>query len=415
LNNTYSKVMPLKERDYFRDRVLEERLDTILPKLMKEHGVQMWVILGREYNEDPVISTFFPAAVDSSRRLTIFVFCLDQHGDVNRFVLHSNPAFQPFYENAWNHTEETQWECLARLVQKVNPDEIAINMGNFHAAADGLTVSLFSSLSKAVDQQKHVFVSSESLSVDWLQTRSTLELMVYPHICELAREISEEALSNRVIHPGATSTCQVVEWIRQKVLDLGLLTSFYPTVDVQRQGADTDRLEDTIILPGDIIHLDFGIHYLGLATDTQQLAYVLRNGEDKAPAGLSTAFKKALRFADIVTGRMKEGISGNDLLSNSISDSRVDELNSMLYSHPLGVHCHGAGPLIGLYDKQEEIPGRGDLLIKNNTCYALEYNVRTYIPEWNQEIPVYLEEPISFIDGKVNYMAKRQKDFYLIR
>jgi hypothetical protein len=415
VNNTYSKVMPLKERDRFRDRVLDERLNTILPKLMKDHGVRMWVIIGREYNEDPVISTFFPAAVDSSRRLTIFAFCMNEAGELDRFVLHPNPAFQPFYENVWNHAEETQWECLARLIQKVNPAELAVNMGSFHAATDGLTVNLFSSLAKAVDQEKHTFVSSESLSVDWLQTRSTLELMVYPHICELAREISEEALSNRVIHPGATSTFDVVAWIRQKVLDLGLQTSFYPTVDVQRQGADTDRLENTIILPGDIIHLDFGIHYLGLATDTQQLAYVLKNGEDSVPSGLIAAFEKALRFADIVTGKMKDGISGNDLFTASINDSHEEEIDSMLYSHPLGVHCHGAGPWIGLYDKQEEIPGRGDLLIKNNTCYALEFNIRRYIPEWNQEVPIYLEEPISFIDGKASYMAKRQEDFYLIR
>ncbi|WP_044022163.1 M24 family metallopeptidase [Bacillus sp. SG-1] len=415
MERVYSKIMSVKGRDTFRDRVLEERLNTILPRVMNESGIEMWITFGREYNEDPIIHTFFPSAIDSSRRLTIFIFCSDGEGGVDRFVLHPNPAFQPFYQNVWDSGKETQWECAVRIIREKKPAEIGVNRGGLHAASDGLTVSLFNKLEKAAEGEKCSFVSAESLAVDWLQTRSTLEMAAYPHICELAREIGQEALSNKVIHPGITSTGEVVDWIRQQVLDLGLQTSFYPTVDIQRQGCVEDRLEDTIILPGDIVHLDFGIHYLGLATDTQQLAYVLKKGENEPPEGLSRAFENALRFADIVTGFIETGKSGNDVFVNSIKAAEEGNLRAMLYSHPLGTHCHGAGPYIGLYDKQEEIPGRGELLIQDNTCYALEFNVRTYIPEWNQYIPIYLEEPISFSGGKVHYMAKRQKGFYLIR
>ncbi|MGM0845224.1 MAG: M24 family metallopeptidase [Bacillota bacterium] len=415
MKRAYSKIMSLKERDDFRDRVLEERLHTILPRVMNEHGVEMWITIGREYNEDPVIHTFFPSAVDSSRRLTIFIFCKEEDGKVSRFVLNPNPAFQPFYENVNQGKNETQWECAARIIHEKAPDKIAVNMGTLHAVSDGLTVASFNELMKSAAIGKERFVSSEMLMVDWLQSRSSLELAAYPHICELAREIAEEALSNRVIHPGVTSARDVVDWIRQKVVDLGLQTSFYPTVDIQRQGAETERLEEEIIIPGDIVHLDFGIHYLGLATDTQQLAYVLKSEEDTVPDGLLSALNQALRFEDIVIGFLKEGCSGNQVFVNSMKASSEENIKAMLYSHPLGVHCHGAGPLIGLYDRQEEIPGRGDLHIKNNTCYALEFNIRMFIPEWKQDIPIYLEEPISFINGQVGYLAKRQKEFYLIR
>ncbi|WP_421378561.1 M24 family metallopeptidase [Bacillus salacetis] len=415
MEKTFSKILSLKERDAFRDRVLEERLQTILPGLMEEHGTEMWITFGREYNEDPVISTFFPSAVDSSRRLTVFIFCKNEQGEIERFVLHSNPAFQPFYKNVWEKSTETQWGCAARIIKERAPAEIAVNMGELHAASDGLTVNMLNNLKKALGEENHNFVSSEPLLVDWLQTRSELELTAYPHICELAREIGQEALSNRVIHPGITTTKEVVDWIRQKVMDLGLETSFYPTVDVQRQGAGEDRLENTAILPGDIVHLDFGIHYLGLATDTQQLAYVLKNGESTVPQSLSAAFEKALRFEDIVTSCFETGRSGNQIFSGSMKAAEGQDIEAMLYSHPLGVHCHGAGPLIGLYDKQAEIPGRGDLLLRDNTCYALEFNIRMHIPEWNQDVPIYLEEPILFHKGKVHYMAKQQKEFYLIR
>jgi hypothetical protein len=414
MDTYFSKILPLKDRDRYMDRVLHERLHTILPKVMEENNIDMWMIIGREYNEDPVISTFFPSAIDSSRRLTIFIFQRNAEGAIMRLVLHPNPAFQPFYQNVWNHREETQWECAARIIKERNPAEVAVNMGGLHAVSDGLTVSLINKLQEVTGGECR-FVSSEPLVTDWLQIRTSLELAAYPHICALAREIGEQALSNKVIHPGVTSSGEVVEWIRQTVLNLGLETSFYPTVDIQRQGADDDRLENTVILPGDVVHLDFGIHYLGLATDTQLLAYVLKDGENSVPKSLSAAFENALRFEDIVTGLFVEGKSGNQIFTGSIKAAKEENIEAMLYSHPLGVHCHGAGPMIGLYDRQAEIPGRGDLPIQNNTCYALEFNIRAFIPEWKKHVPIYLEEPISFSKGKVQYMASRQKEFFLIR
>ncbi|BCB03871.1 hypothetical protein KH172YL63_20040 [Bacillus sp. KH172YL63] len=296
----------------------------------------------------------------------------------------------------------------------MNPDTIGLNYSSTFAVCDGLSHSNYQQLDVLLSDYAHTFVSAQSLIVDWLSVRSSKELTAYPAIAELARKIAGEALSSEVIHPGITTTEDVVEWIRQRVLDKGLETSFYPTVDIQRRGAAMDRLEGEIIRWGDIIHLDFGIRYLGLATDTQQLAYVLHPGEEDAPRGLQSALETAVRFEDIVAGEMKVGRTGNEIFDEVMKTAAQEEIKAMLYSHPLGYHCHEAGALIGLYDQQGDVPIKGDLSLTADTCYAMEFNIRQYVPEWDQVVPIFLEEPVAFIQDRLHYMAKRQTEFYLI-
>ncbi|MDX8344446.1 M24 family metallopeptidase [Rossellomorea sp. YZS02] len=412
--NIIPAVLPLKKREETQNRWLFHRLNTLLPTLMEKHDVNMWIVVGREYNEDPVLKSLYPASIDSSRRLTILVFYLDSGKHLRRWVLHPNPNFEPFYERVWNPEECDQWECLRRLVDEHNPDNIALNYSSTFAVADGLSHSHFQHLSMLLDDHSHKFTSAQHVIVDWLSIRTSKELVAYPSIAELGRTIAEEALSRAVIHPGITTTEDVVDWIRQRVLDEGMETSFYPTVDLQRKGSDMDRLEGEIIRFGDIVHLDFGIRYLGLTTDTQQLAYVLYPGEVEAPEGLQSAFETALRFEDIITEEMKIGRTGNEVFYRAMKKAREEEIEAMLYSHPIGNHCHEAGALIGLYDVQGDIPIRGDLPLTANSCYAMEFNIKQYIPEWNQIIPIYLEEPVAFMQNRLEYMSKRQTSFYLI-
>ncbi|MCA1030265.1 M24 family metallopeptidase [Bacillus timonensis] len=415
--DTQKKIvtLPLVEREQLTDSWLMERLETLLPSIMIDHNFDMWIVIGREYNEDPVAESLFPSSVDSSRRLTIFVFSLNHDHTVDRLVINNNPSFEPFYTRVWKPLIETQWECLLKLIQEKNPNSIAVNTSDTFAVSDGLTHSFYKELEELLGEKfSQRITSSEPLVIDWLQLRTNKEMCYYPTIAELARQIAQTALSNAVIHPGITTTKDVVDWIRQEVLNLGITTSFYPTVDIQRQGSKEDRLDSVTIEKGDIVHLDFGIHYLGLATDTQQLAYILKEGETDVPNGLKSAMKTATHFEDIVTSLFKEGVSGNEIFTESMNKALNEQINAMLYSHPIGFTCHGIGPIIGLFDQQKEIPIRGELTVKNNTCYALEFNIRQYIPEWGHEIPIYLEEPILFSNGKVSYMAKRQKKFYLI-
>jgi hypothetical protein len=409
------KIKSLIERDKITDEWLLTRLEVLLPILMNKHNFDMWITLGREYHEDPVAITLFPSSIDSSRRLTIFVFVREKDtGKVKRLVISSNKQFERYYTCCIGKKGEGPFDLLRKLMDTYQPDQIAVNHSPHFSFCDGLTHSYYQTMTDTIGKDySSKLVSSAPLAVDWLQFRIDSELAAYKELATITRLIAKQALSDQVISPNQTTSREVVEWIRQKTFDLGLKTSFYPTVDIQRKGSSADRIEDTI-LPGDIVHLDFGIEYLGLCSDTQQLAYVLHPDENEIPEGLRNALITANKFEDIVFDSFKSGMTGNEVFEEVMERAFDCGISPMLYSHPIGYHCHAAGPLIGLFDKQEPIPVRGELQILNNTCYALEFNIRQFIPEWNKDIPIYLEESVCFKDDKLYYLTDRQTEFYVI-
>ncbi len=414
-NLVHLNIKSLAERQRITNEWLLTRLQRLLPVLMKKHKTDMWVTIGKEYHEDPLGITFFPSAIDSSRRLTIFAFIKEkQSEEIKRYVISSNKQFEPFYSCYPAQKGEDSLAVLRRIMDKYKPQNIAINTSAHYSFCDGLSHSIYEQLKSSIGKaHSSNLVTSESLAIDWLQTRISGEIETYKELTEITKEIVKQSFSNVKITPNVTSTHDIVAWINQRVLDLGLKTSFYPTVDIQRKDGSADRIEGTI-LPGDILHLDFGIQYLGLCTDTQQLAYVLKPDETEVPNELKQAMKIANSFEDIIFNTCAAGMSGNDIFQKVMKKAAEHDIPAMLYSHPIGYHCHGAGPLIGLYDKQESIPVRGDLPIEENTCYALEFNIRHFIQDWNKDIPIYLEEMVCFKDNKMQYLTRRQTEFYLI-
>lgn len=409
-------ILSLKEREAIRDEWLPNRLDHVLKEAMEHANIPFWIVVSKEYNEDPVVDSLTPSSFDTSGRLSIVV-CTLNDGKLERYFIGApHPALSKMYTFIWDREKETAWECLKRLVEEKAPSKIGINISSHIAVADGLTHSLYKTLEEEIGTEwSSKFTSAEHLVIHWFLKRSKEEMETYLFIADLTNNLAETILSNEVICPGITKTTDVVDWARQKVLDLGLKTSFYPTIDIQRKGSKIDRIFDTTIMSGDIVHLDFGIEYLGLSTDTQQLAYVLKQGEYEVPKGLEEAFNKALIMEDIVMDEMKPGRTGNEVFTASMDRSREKSLNAMLYSHPVGVHCHEAGPTIGLYDQQREIPFNGDLKVVEDSAYALEFNVKVYIPEWNHETYIYLEQPIAVYESGSDYLTPRQEKFHLIR
>jgi hypothetical protein len=411
------KLLSLRDQARVTDGWLRQRLETVLPSVMAREGFDMWIVICREYNEDPVLLTLLPATAMSARRRTMLVFSRTQSGAVERLMLsRSGGGRGGLYEGVWDPEAEDQWEALARVVRERDPKSIGLNISETFAFGDGLSHTEYRLLSDVLGEKYMSRARGvERLAVGWLEERTEAELHAYPGIVQIAHGIVKEGFSSRVVHPGVTTAEDVGWWMRQRMADMGLRAWFHSNVTVQRHGEPNVR-PDAPILPGDVLHCDMGFIYLGLATDVQQLAYVLRPGEQDVPSGLKALLAAGNRLQDIHAGEFVEGRTGNEILAATLEKAVAEGLTPCVYSHPLGFHGHGAGPTIGLYDHQEGVPGRGDYELRENTCYAMELNVKAPVPEWDgQIVTAALEEDMAFTGGKVRFLDGRQEAFHLIR
>lgn len=416
-------VLDMRTRAEVVDRLLEERFETVVPELMRREGFDMWIIAGREYNEDPVLRTMLPATWLNARRRTVLVFYdRGEEQGVERLAV-ARYAMGSAFPSAWNPEEQPdQWARLAEIVAERDPQKIALNMSEMFATADGLTATEYEGM-VAVWPEKYRsrIAGAHTLSVGWLETRTESEMELYPMIVKIARDIISEGLSEKVIQPGVTTTDDVEWWYRERIRDLNLITWFHPSVDFQRPAAterDNDfsaREEGGVIHMGDLLHIDFGITYLRLNTDTQMLAYVLKHGESDAPQDLHDAMAVGNRLQDILTDQFATGRSGNDILLSALDQAAAEGIDATIYTHPIGYHGHGAGPTIGLWDQQGGVPGRGDYPLYPMTAHSIELNAAVPVAAWGgQTVRIMLEEDAIFDGEKVTYIDPRQERILLI-
>jgi Xaa-Pro aminopeptidase len=422
LTHAYNKILPLRARTEVRNAWLRQRLDEVLPELMQRADIDLWIVAAREYNEDPVIMTLLPQPAMSARRRTILIFFRRPDGTVERLTV-DRYGYGELYVAAWNPEEEEQFDCLARLVREREPATIGLDVSAGTNFADGLTHSEYEAIVAALGETYAPRVrSAEPLALGWLERRIDPELTVYRDIVDLGHALIAEALSKYTIQPGITTTTDLVWWFRQRISDLGLQAWFQPMVDLQARGlpftpigAKGEQERRQVIQPGDLLHCDVGFCYLGLATDQQQLAYVLRPGEDDAPSGLRAGLAAANRLQEIHLAAMRPGRTGNQVLQDALDTARGEGLTPMIYTHPLGYHGHAAGPTIGLWDHQEGVPGGGDYELHEDTCYAIELNVQAPVPEWDGQTTMFaLEEDALLADGRMRWLAGRQTTLHLI-
>ncbi len=415
------EILNLKERATLIEKIQKDRLDNLLPELMSKNGIDMWIIITREYNEDPIIKTLLPPTWLNARRRTILVFSFDESTKKTESVAISRYNFGKNIKSIWDKEKNpNQMLALKDYIDKVNPKKIGLNYSENFALIDGISKSdyelFYSSISNDIKQR---IVSAENLGIQWIETRTKLEKEIYKDLVSISQNIINEAFSNKVIEPGKTTTDDVVWWMREKVLELKLKTWFHPTVDVQRNEqsdlyAFDGKSKYDIIQPGDLVHCDFGISYLTLNTDCQQIAYVLKSDEKEAPEFLTKALKDANKLQDILTSEFELDKTGNEILLNSLKIAKEKGLDPQIYTHPLGTFGHSAGTTIGMWDSQEGVPIKGDVLMKYNTVYAIELNNKSFIKDWNKEVRIMLEEAGLFEENGFKYINGRQEEIILI-
>jgi methionine aminopeptidase len=417
-------ILSMQDRAVVINRLLEDKLKTTLPGLMRREGFDMWVVMSREYNEDPIINTLLPATWLAARRRTILVMYDPGPGKEIETLAVARYDVGTTFKRAWDPEEQPdQWKRLAEIIAERQPKIIGVNLSDHWGLADGIVATDLRQFLENLPQvyQERV-VSAEKLGVAWLETRTPQEMALYPGICRLAHEIIAEGFSSAVIQPGITTTDDVVWWFREKVRDLKLTTWFHPTVSIQRQNEETfdhleafsKRPEESIIQAGDLLHVDFGITYLRLNTDTQQHAYVLKDGETDAPEFLKNALKRSNRLQDIFTANFEVGRTGNEILKQSREQAIAEDIKPSIYTHPIGYHGHGAGTTLGMWDSQQGVPHTGDYPLHLDTAYSIELNAATFIQEWDKEVRIMLEEDAYFDETGVNYIDGRQTELILI-
>jgi len=414
-------ILSLKERARVIEEIQKDRFDNLLPKLMEETGIDMWVIITREYNEDPIIKTLLPPTWLNARRRTILAFYYDKDEKNLEKVAIARYSFGKNIPSIWNKDEEPdQMKALVKFIEEKNPNKIGLNYSDHFALADGIVKTdyelLLDNMSNSLSKK---VVSAEELAVRWIETRTEKEMIIYDQLVEITHGIINEAFSTKVITPGVTTTNDVVWWMREKVKKLGLKTWFHPTIDVQRNEVSDLYAFDgeskfDIILPGDLIHCDFGISYLTLNTDCQELAYVLKPDETEAPDYLVKALDEGNRVQDIFTDLFEHKKTGNQILKEALEQGRKEGFRPQIYTHPLGTFGHSAGTTLGMWDSQGGVPFTGDFPMNYNTVYAIELNTKVFIEEWNKDIRVMLEEAGVFEEKGFRYVNGRQTELILV-
>ncbi|MDJ0497369.1 MAG: M24 family metallopeptidase [Acidimicrobiia bacterium] len=411
--------LTLRERGRIHDKLLGTRLNTVVPKIMERAGIDCWVLVAREYNEDPVVATMLPATWLNARRRTILVFTDfgRERIAIARYAV--GEAFPP----GWLAEEQPdQWRRVAEYLEEADPQRIALNLSATFALADGLAASDHAALLEALPAhlQQRIVLRHE-LALGWLETRTPEEMELYPEVCRRAHTILRRALSPEVIEAGVTTTEDVEWWLRQTVADAGYGTWFHPTVSVQRQldgpapESFVSRPAGATIDPGDLVHIDFGIVYLDLHTDQQQHGYVLEEGESDAPAGLQAGLAAANRVQDLLLAEFQTGRTGNEILAATLRHCAEEGLDAAIYTHPIGLHGHAAGPTIGLWDQQGGVAGGGDYPVHPDTAYSIELSATTPVTEWDGQVVRFMLEEEAFFDGQnIAFLDGRQTEIWLI-
>jgi len=413
-------ILDEKERAKVINEILKDRFENVLPKLMDRTEIDMWILISREYNEDPVLKTMLPAEWLNARRRTIILFYRDKAKNTLDKLAIARYNFGENIISAWDkEVEPNQWKRLNQLIEERNPKTIGINYSKYFNIADGIDKTDYEEFVANISKEnRDKIISAQKLATAWIETRTAREMEVFSDIVEITHNIIKEAFSSKVIEVGTTTTTDVEWWMRQKVTNMGLETWFHPSVDIQRYTEEnkdhlrsfSNRPDRKIIQKGDLLHCDFGITYLRLNSDCQQMAYVMKDDETKIPIFLKKAFNKGNKLQDILTSNFIEGDSGNTILLNSLNQAVNSGLRPSIYTHPLGSYGHSSGPTIGMWDSQSGVKGNGDYPLHKNTVYAIELNITSYIEEWSRDIRIMLEEAGYFGEEGFRYVNQRQTE-----
>ena len=414
------KLLTQREQTDVREQWLTKRFETLLLPMMRQHGVGMWMVVNEEFKSDPVTEHIAPPIPIVGRR-DVFIFT-DRGDKLERIavVRYDEERLRKHFQIVMPPRDKFG-EAIKKIVDERGPKTIALNFGGTRGQQSGLSYDAYKFIAEALGpENEKKFIPAADFLTEFFDTRLPEELEQYRQAVLATDVITRRAFSNEVITPGKTTVGDVRWWMMQQVNNLGLGIWFQPDLRVQRQAVETGTTsqflstadENVVLQRGDLLHVDFGLIYMGLSTDWQKHAYILRPGEKDAPAGLKAALKNTNRLQDIMFSVARVGMTGADVYAKTMAEAKRVGLDAMIYSHPIGTHGHGLGPSI---DFRGTVGGGGNRILPGSYM-SIELNTSTRVPEWNnQKVTIMAEDDAVMTDKGYEFIRPRQTEFYLIK
>lgn len=412
-----------RERTIREWDVKAEKMRLHLQPLMREHGFDMWVIMSRENNPDPMIDHFGGYGITGwyGHRNAYILYDPGGDGPLETVVFgtHQSRHMDRFFDRIVNYGEEGLAPYLSEYVAEKDPRRIAINQSRTISMADGLTVELKKYLEDAIGPAyAQRLASSEPLVIDYVSVRTPAELELALEGSWRTWNILSRAFSNEVVRPGTTTLMDLHWWITDEWRAQGLDFNFPASFSLQRRGLDgsLNDYDDPVILPGDLLHVDFGVKLMGIVNDQQKMAYVLRPAETRAPEGLERAFAQSVRMADIIAEELRPGVLGHEVKERAEARAREEGIEALVYSHAQGSWVHDAGAW-AIFDWPERYGIHAREPVRATEFWSIEFSVTAAVAEWGGQRVRIAREEDAWVgeDGRVHWMAGPQEELWLIR
>jgi Xaa-Pro dipeptidase len=417
------KLLSVREQQAVREAWLKRRLDTMLLPMMRRQKIDMWIVANEEFHPEPVTAHIAPPIPYEGRR-DFFIFT-DRGGDkLERVALVRYPEehLKYFFE-VLNPPGKDIASTLQKFVKERNPKTIALDMGGTRGATTGLTHDTYLYLTETLGPDyAGRFISAAPLIVEYMDTRLPEELEHYRTAVALTDLLTQRAFSNEVITPGKTTVGDVRWWFLQQVNNAGLDVWFQPDMRIQRHNQETGKTqqflsvaeESVVIQRGDVIHIDCGLNYLGLSTDWQKMAYVLREGEKDVPEGLKRALANTNKLQDALFTHIKPGAKGFEVYDATMADMKNQGIEAMIYSHSIGTQGHALGASVDFRRPTSGAPT--DPPFREGSYTSIELNTSTPVAEWGgQKVTIMMEDDAYLTRDGMKWFRPRQTAFYVIR
>lgn len=407
-----------------REGWLQQKHEALLD-MMRRHGVEMWIVVNEEFHNDPLTEFVAPPEVYVGGR-DLFVFVDGGDAGLKRVAItgFASERVRRFFESP--EEPRPAKDVLPELLAEFDPQTIALSIDGRRGVTRSLTKSSYEWLSDIMGEvATEKFISAAPLIEEYLDTRIPDEFDHYLQAVKLTEELGRRAFSNEVIVPGITTVGEVRSWLMDQYWLHGVEPWFPPDIRVQRAGVEmpTSRgflavaPDGMVIARGDLLHLDIGFTYMGLNTDWQKMAYVLREGESVPPPGLEAGLDDATALWEVMGSVSRPGKSAGEVYTETMSEMEALGIEAMIYSHPLGNQGHGLGASIDFRSADKEnAEERRAKALRDGSYIAIEFNVAAEIPEWDgHKVWIMQEDPAYLTPDGWRHFVPRQESLYRIR